>query len=162
MLSCFSHIWLFVTLWTVSHKAPLSVGFSRQEYWSGLLCPPPGDLPNPGIKSASLMSPALVSGWFTASTTSEAWIFTLVYCNAATSWVTRIHFSCLENVHTLIDFKAQRGIIFTTVCTSIRFLKIFHPYCYENLFFQFSSLTGTSKMVCFLEEYSTNVFCTSE
>ena len=41
-------------------QAPLSMGFSRQEYWSGLPCPPPGDLPNPGIKPASLMSPALV------------------------------------------------------------------------------------------------------
>ena len=53
MLSCFSHVWLFVTLWTVALQAPLSMGFSRQEYWSGLPCPPPGDLPNPGIKPAS-------------------------------------------------------------------------------------------------------------
>ena len=45
-----SHIWLFVTPWSVAHKAPLAMGFSRQEYWSGLPCPPPGDLPNPGIE----------------------------------------------------------------------------------------------------------------
>ena len=45
------------TLWTVAHQAPLSVGFSRQEYWSGLPCPPPGDIPNPGMEPASLMSP---------------------------------------------------------------------------------------------------------
>ena len=45
-----------VTLWTVAHQAPLSTGFSRQEYWSGLPCPPPWDLPNPGIKP---MSPPL-------------------------------------------------------------------------------------------------------
>ena len=44
---------LFVTLWTASHQASLSMGFSRQEYWSGLPCPPPGDLPYPGIKFAS-------------------------------------------------------------------------------------------------------------
>ena len=44
-----SHVRLFVTPWTVAHKAPLSIGFSRQEYWRGLPCPPPGDLPNPGI-----------------------------------------------------------------------------------------------------------------
>ena len=43
-----SHIWLFATLWTVAHQAPLSMGFSRQEYWSGLPCPPPGDFPNTG------------------------------------------------------------------------------------------------------------------
>ena len=44
---------LFVTLWTVAHQAPLSMGFSRQDYSSGLPCPPPGDLPNPGIKPTS-------------------------------------------------------------------------------------------------------------
>ena len=57
MLSCFSHVRLSVTSWTVDHQAPLSVGFSRQEDWSGLPCSPPGDLPNPGIKPTSLMSP---------------------------------------------------------------------------------------------------------
>ena len=56
MLSLFSHVRLCVTLWTAARQAPLSVGFSRQESWSGLLCPPPGDLPNPGIKPASLTS----------------------------------------------------------------------------------------------------------
>ena len=45
-----SHVQLFVTLWTVTYKAPLSMGFSRQEYWSGLPFPSPGDLPDPGIK----------------------------------------------------------------------------------------------------------------
>ena len=50
MLSRFSGVWLFVTLWRVAHQAPLSMGFSRQEYWSGLPRPPPGDLPDPGIK----------------------------------------------------------------------------------------------------------------
>ena len=53
-LSC---VWLFVSLWTVVFQASLSMGFSRQEYWSGLPRPPPGDLPDPGIK---LMSPACV------------------------------------------------------------------------------------------------------
>ena len=64
MLSHFSHVWLFATLWTIAHQAPLSQGFSRQEYWSGLPCPPTRDLPNPGIKSASLMSPALAGEFF--------------------------------------------------------------------------------------------------
>ena len=59
MLSHFSHIQLFVTLWTVAHQAPLSMRFSRQEYWSGLPCPPPGDLPDPEIKLLSPASPAL-------------------------------------------------------------------------------------------------------
>ena len=48
-----SHIQLFVTPWTVAHQAPLSVGFPRQEYWSGLLFPSLGDLPNPGIEPAT-------------------------------------------------------------------------------------------------------------
>ena len=71
MLSLFSHVSLFVTLWTVALQTPLSMGFSRQEYWSGLLCLPPRDLPNPGIEHASL-SPALVGKFFATSTTWEA------------------------------------------------------------------------------------------
>ena len=66
------HVWFFETLWTVAHQAPLSLEFSRQEYWSGLPCPPPGDLPDTGIKPVSLMSPALAGGFFTTSTTWEA------------------------------------------------------------------------------------------
>ena len=46
----FSHVWLYATPWTVAFQAPLSMGFCRQEHWSGLPCPPPGDLPDPGIK----------------------------------------------------------------------------------------------------------------
>ena len=57
--------------WTVAHQAPLSVGFSKKEYWSGLPCPSPGDLPNPGIEPSSLMSPALAGRFFTISTTWE-------------------------------------------------------------------------------------------
>ena len=53
MLSCFSCVRLFETLWTVVRQAPLSMGFSRPEYWSRLPCPPPGDLPNPGIQPRS-------------------------------------------------------------------------------------------------------------
>ena len=45
-----SHVQLFATPWTVAHQAPLFMGFSRQEYWSGLPCPPPGDPPEPGIE----------------------------------------------------------------------------------------------------------------
>ena len=56
---------------TVAHQAPLSMGFSRQEYWSGLPCPAPGDLPDPGIKPVSLVSPALAGGFFTTSATWE-------------------------------------------------------------------------------------------
>ena len=59
MLSCFSHVRLLATMWTVACQAPLSMGFSRKEYWSGLSCPPPGDLPHSGTERASPTSPAL-------------------------------------------------------------------------------------------------------
>ena len=72
VLSCFSRVQLCVTPWTVARQAPLSMGFSRQEYWSGLPFPPPGDLPDPGIEPASLKLPALARGFFTTSTTWEA------------------------------------------------------------------------------------------
>ena len=64
VLSCFSRVQLFATIWTIAHQAPLSMGSSRQEYWSGLSCPPPGDLPDPGIEPSSLMSPALAGDFF--------------------------------------------------------------------------------------------------
>ena len=54
-----AHVQLFATLWTVAHQAPLSMEFFRQEYWSGLPFPPPGDLPDPEIKPISPASPAL-------------------------------------------------------------------------------------------------------
>ena len=60
VLICFSCVLLFATLWTVPHQAPLSLGFSRQEYWNGLLCPPPGDTPIPRIEPVSSTSPAKV------------------------------------------------------------------------------------------------------
>ena len=62
VLSCFGRVWLFVTLWTDAFQAPLSIGFSRQECWSGLPCPSPGDLPDPGIKPISHVSPASAAG----------------------------------------------------------------------------------------------------
>ena len=64
VLNRFSCVWLFAILWTIACQAPLSMGFSRPEYWSGLPYPPPGDLPNPGIEPVSLMSPTIIeSPW---------------------------------------------------------------------------------------------------
>ena len=64
MLNCFSHLRLCATLWTADCQASLSMGFFRQEYWSGLLCPPLEDLPDPEIEPGSLTIPALASGFF--------------------------------------------------------------------------------------------------
>ena len=67
VLNCFSPVRLFVTLWTVACQVPLSMGFPRQKHWRGFPFPSPGDLPNPGMKPASLASPALAGGFFTTT-----------------------------------------------------------------------------------------------
>ena len=72
VLGRFSHVGLFATPWIVACQAPLSMEFSREEYWNEFPCPPPGDLPDPGIKPGSLMSAALTGRFFTSSTIWEA------------------------------------------------------------------------------------------
>ena len=72
MLSRFIHVLFFMTLWTVTCQAPLSMGFSRQAYWTGLSCLSSGDLLDPGIEPISLTSPALAGQFFTTSMTWEA------------------------------------------------------------------------------------------
>ena len=79
---CFSHIRLFSAPYTIACQAPLSVGFSRQEYWSGLPFPSPGHFPDPGIESASL---ALASRFFAAEPPGEheliTWVFFFTFCS---------------------------------------------------------------------------------
>ena len=72
MLSHFSHVQLFATLWTVAGWGPRSMGFSRQEYWSGLPYLPLENLLNPGIEPVSLTSPPLAGRFFTTSAIWEA------------------------------------------------------------------------------------------
>ena len=81
-------------------QAPLSVEFSRQEYWSGLPCPPPGRLPGPGIEPLSLVSPASVAGFFTATTAWEA-------CWGAAEWAKSIA-SQSWSLPTLIPWRTER------------------------------------------------------
>ena len=69
--NCFSRVRLSATPWTVARQAPLSMGFSRKEFWSGLPCPPLGALPDPGLELGSLISPALAGGFFTTNNTWE-------------------------------------------------------------------------------------------
>ena len=78
----------------IAHQVPLSMEFSRQEYWSGLPCPSPGDLPDPGIELASLASPPLAGGFFTTSATWEARKEYSKEENTKQSWVT-LKISCL-------------------------------------------------------------------
>ena len=107
MLSC---VWRFVTPWTIACQAPLSEGFSRQDYWSGLLFPSPGDLTNPGIKPMSL---ALAGGFFTSWATKASYKclacsrFNSYLLNWVSSYVHRIVFSrlyccCFSNIPLLI------------------------------------------------------------
>ena len=75
----FNRVWLFATPWTAAHQASPPMGFSRQEYWSGLAFPSPRDLPDPGIKPTSLMPPALAGRFFTTSTTWEVIVTVPIY-----------------------------------------------------------------------------------
>ena len=75
VLGGFGRAQLFATLWTVAHQTPLSMGFSRQECWSGLPCPPPRNPPNLGIELASLVSSALAGGFFTTIPKWKALLF---------------------------------------------------------------------------------------
>ena len=96
MLSHFSHIWLCMNLWTLAHQAPLSIGFSRQEYWSGLPCPSPGDLPDPGIEPMTLRPPALAGRYFTTSATWEAQRTCILYSKCSLLHQEHVTYSCVQ------------------------------------------------------------------
>ena len=74
-----SRVQLFVAPWAVAHQAPLSMEFSRQEYWSGLSLPTPGDLPDLGVKPTSPVSPALAGRFFTTEPPGKPWLETAVH-----------------------------------------------------------------------------------
>ena len=69
-----------MTPWTIAHQAPLYMGFPKQEYWSGLPFPSPGDLPNPGIELTSLVSPALAGRLFTTEPPGKPLNLKIFYC----------------------------------------------------------------------------------
>ena len=102
---------------TVACQVPLSMGFPRQEYWSELPFPPPGDLPNPGIKPASLMSPALVGRFFTTSSTWEAQInlsndiYSNPFCNFESWKDLYLPASCKKTVYTIGDLQKSQEIM---------------------------------------------------
>ena len=110
VLSHFSRVQLCTTLWTKAHQTPLSMGFSRQEYWSGLPCPPPGDLPNPGTELTSLMSPALAGVFSNTSATGKTyvgytyWYFTILESSTGkilSYWL--IHLKIITPLHVCIS-----------------------------------------------------------
>ena len=104
VLHCFSRVQLCVTLWIVACQTPLSMGFSRQEYWSELPHPPPGDLLDPGIEPASVVSPALAGGFFTTRNTFQIYPWLSLFC-----------LYCFNNVLSSNDFQFV-SLIHSAVC----------------------------------------------
>ena len=92
-LSCFSHVQLLATLWTVAYQSPLHMGFSRQGYWSGLPCHPPRGLPDPRIEPMSLTSPALTGGFFTTGSPRLVCMYTHTHTH------THTHIAPFSNVY---------------------------------------------------------------
>ena len=123
MLSHFNHVGLFVTPWTAACQAPLFTRFSRQEYWTGLPWPAPGDLPNPGIKLTSLTSPTLAGGYFTTSTTCEAHIIVYIYLHAQTRFVVVQRLSHVRLFATPWTAERQAFLSFTIwVCSNMIYI----------------------------------------
>ena len=109
---CFSHVWLFVTQWTIAHQPPPSVEFTRQEYWNGFPFPSARDLPDPGIEPMSLTSPELASSFFffclfvcfffTTSATWEAHIMYHMTLNCVIPIIYLLQTECLgPQIHML-------------------------------------------------------------
>ena len=112
-LCTLSFVWLFTAPHTVACQAPLSTEFSRQEYQNGWPLPTPGDLPNPGIEPASLVSPALAGGFFTTSTTWEAQMIAYKFrCGIFSSCYSSTH-RLFRNI--LLIFQTCRNFLATNI-----------------------------------------------
>ena len=94
-----SHVQLFATSWTAAHQAPLFMEFARQEYWSALPVPSPGDLPGPGIKPASHASPALAGRFFTTEPPGKAHMTDTVSYNQLLSYAISLSQGLSHLVH---------------------------------------------------------------
>ena len=117
-----SHIPVFAIPMMVAHQAPLSLGLSRQEYWSGLPFPPPGHLPDSAIKPECLTSPALAAGFFATSTTWEA----LSIDNNGADWS--------QQVCHAMSSKNKKECIFERMESQLRMFASEDPVCYRSVF----------------------------
>ena len=140
VLSHFSHVQLFSTPWTIASWSPLSMGFSRQEYQSGL--PSPGDLSNLRIKPSSLMSPASAGGFFTTSTTWEALQWNIMpfatrparICHHHYGWCSSF-FASSTSLHVLFCFLSFQ--FFLKYFSILDFYKLYFHSFYIAIFFIF-------------------------
>ena len=106
MVSSFSRVQLFETSWTIAHQAPLSMGFSRQEYWSGLPFTSAGDLSDPGMEPTSLISPALAYRFFITIATCEAIVY-ICMC------------VCVYTLNILFHYGSSQDIEYSSVCYTV-------------------------------------------
>ena len=110
MLSCFSHVRPFGTPWTVARQAPLSMGFPRQEYCSGLTFPSPGNLPDAGIEPESLISLDFTGGFFTTSTTWKAPAICLLVVKSSSSWLSEVFLTYGKAISCFVTFNLKHLI----------------------------------------------------
>ena len=121
MLSLFSRVQLFATLQTIARQAPLSMGFPRQEYWSGFPFPSPGDLPNPGIEPTSLMSSAVAGRFFTIGTTWKAQdILPQIIINCSVTQAISGHVSWIQSSNDMVkdEIKWMHQFL-STICANL-------------------------------------------
>ena len=130
----------FCSLWTVAHQAPLSTGFSRQEYRSRFPCPPPGDLLNPGIEPMSLMSLALAGGFFTPSATWEVCMYIYVNKNSLLSTTLMLTLVWVLNYANILHIRLWFGYL----CNPCGFN-------YQAFFCAWKILAKRSDLFCFLK-----------
>ena len=133
VLSHFSQVQLFMTLWTIAHQTPRSMGSSRQEYWSGLPRPPLGDLPDPGIEPTPLISPALAGEFFTTSATWEAPFTVTQLWNSRARIQTQV---CLQSTSSLslslflslsFSLSLSLSLFLSALTTTLQELMHYHP-----------------------------------
>ena len=153
VLSCISCVQLFAALWTVACQTPLSMGFFRQEHWSGLPYPPPGDLPNPEIRPESLISPALAGGFLTTSAIWEAqrtFYFSLLFLEYRTkSCPKQYGLNLLSNSILLQELPFGHAVL-----SAIIFFFLFISYITPNFLSAFSSIIiylacSAALVICF-------------
>ena len=140
VLTCLSHVWLFLTLWTAACQAPLFIGFSRQESCSGLPCPPPGDLLDPEIEPASVQLPhcrQILYHWATRETHGSLYIPLYEVTGGIGSLSCQATLTCNSeglNFVQLVIFKVIKNVTDTKVVLS-------HPFEVSNINYYFAWYT---------------------